>query len=246
MTQCIKECGFTLLEMAIVLVIVGLFVTGMFMPLSKQKDLNNMIETRKKMTVINEAILGFAIVNGRLPCPADATIKSNTNDAGLEQVVGGSCIRLYGSIPWATLGVSEVDAWGRRFSYRVSTSFSDDYTISKTVSPPSTCTDSPEHSSFALCSEGDINVSDVSGASSILIASKLPFVVISHGENGYGAYTTEGLQFEKDKVSALESNNTNNDASFTSIAHTPLFDDIVDWVSPNVLFNRMVAAGKLP
>jgi hypothetical protein len=24
------------------------------------------------------------------------------------------------------------------------------------------------------------------------------------------------------------------------------FDDIVDWVSPHVIYNRLVAAGKLP
>lgn len=240
--------GFTLLEMAIVLVIVGLFVGGLFIPLSNQKEVNNLIETREKIAVIKEAVLGFAIVYGRLPCPADETIKSSATGAGVEQVDGGVCkdSKVYGAVPWVTLGVPETDAWGRRFSYRVSKSFSDDFSISKTVSPPSTCTDAPERSSFALCSEGDINVSDLSGASSVLVASKLPVIIVSHGKNGYGAYTTEGLQFEIDKISALESNNINNDASFTSMAHTPSFDDIVDWLSPNILFNRMVAAGKLP
>jgi len=29
-------------------------------------------------------------------------------------------------------------------------------------------------------------------------------------------------------------------------AATSEFDDIVTWLSPNILFNRMVVAGKLP
>jgi len=32
----------------------------------------------------------------------------------------------------------------------------------------------------------------------------------------------------------------------SSHSFTPVFDDLVVWVSPNILFNRMVVAGKLP
>jgi hypothetical protein len=33
---------------------------------------------------------------------------------------------------------------------------------------------------------------------------------------------------------------------FVSHNPTPTFDDLVIWISPNVLINRMVSAGKLP
>ena len=50
----------------------------------------------------------------------------------------------------------------------------------------------------------------------------------------------------------LDGTNANNNRTFVS--HPPTangapngyFDDIVIWISPNILINRMVAAGKLP
>jgi hypothetical protein len=45
---------------------------------------------------------------------------------------------------------------------------------------------------------------------------------------------------------ADETDNSNGNVNFVSKQMTPTFDDLVVWISPNVLFNRMVAAGKLP
>ena len=43
----------------------------------------------------------------------------------------------------------------------------------------------------------------------------------------------------------------NGNADRVVVSHTPTtganeFDDIVAWLSPNVLYNRMIAAGRLP
>ena len=49
-----------------------------------------------------------------------------------------------------------------------------------------------------------------------------------------------------------EAANLNSDQVFVSHVPTPAgapngeFDDIVTWISPNILYNRMVTAGKLP
>jgi hypothetical protein len=50
---------------------------------------------------------------------------------------------------------------------------------------------------------------------------------------------------------ADEAANINNDPVFVSHTPTPAssgneFDDLVTWLSPNILFNRMIAAGRLP
>ena len=62
--------GFTLVEMAIVIVIIGLIIGGLLAPITAQIDMRNYSDERKSMEEINEALLGFAMSNGYLPCPA--------------------------------------------------------------------------------------------------------------------------------------------------------------------------------
>jgi hypothetical protein len=77
-------------------------------------------------------------------------------------------------------------------------------------------------------------------------------VVISHGKNGNGAYSPQGTQLplgtdvdEQDNQLTAGGTATAN-TNFVSKAPVATFDDIVIWLSPNILFNRMVTAGKLP
>lgn len=39
---------------------------------------------------------------------------------------------------------------------------------------------------------------------------------------------------------------TSNDRVFVSTTATDTFDDLVVWLSPNILYNRMISAGRLP
>jgi len=92
--------------MAMVLMIVGLLLGGMLVPLSAQMDQRNVTDTRKQLDEIQQALIGFAIVNGRLPCPASPT--SN----GVESFVSGGASGGYcsnfnnGFVPAATLGIT--------------------------------------------------------------------------------------------------------------------------------------------
>jgi hypothetical protein len=60
-----------------------------------------------------------------------------------------------------------------------------------------------------------------------------PFVVYSPGK------VTLASQFDS-------ANNRNGDNVYTSVAATATFDDLVTWGSLNVLYGRMVQAGRLP
>ena len=244
-----SSAGFTLIELGVVLFILTLLLGTLLVPLATQVDRSNINATQKSLDEIKEALIGFALANGRLPCPADPTIATGLANAGVERATCTGA-NVNGVLPWTTLGVNETDAWGRRYTYRVTPSFADAIPAN-TFTPPGGCapTPPPTQSSFALCSQGDITVTD--GSSNI--ATQIPAVVVSHGKNGYGAYTSSGTQLSTTGAGTDELENTDTDATFVSRPYTDnpaapggAFDDIVTWISPNILFNRMVAAGKLP
>jgi len=65
--------GFTLVELAVAFAIISLLLaTGMY-TLSAQTEQRNFEETRRRLEAARELLLAFAIVNGRLPCPASTT-----------------------------------------------------------------------------------------------------------------------------------------------------------------------------
>lgn len=218
-----------------VLLIVGVLLGGMLIPLTSQMEGRRLTEARQGLADIKEALLGFAVAQGRLPCPADPTIPSGTTGVGSED-----CTLTRGVLPWSDLGLSETDPWGHRYTYRVTDSFKDTF-VPATVTPPSSCADVPTLCSFALCSEGNITVSN----GLVTIASKVPAVVLSHGKNGLGAWLPSGTQVAG--ASGDEQGNADS-SSATFVDRTPGvdFDDVVTWVPLGILLNRMVTVGRLP
>src|SRR5262245_65999213 len=64
--------GFTITELAVVFAIVALLIGGAMMTLSAQVETRNNDETLRRLNAASEAVIAFAIVNRRLPCPAGA------------------------------------------------------------------------------------------------------------------------------------------------------------------------------
>lgn len=213
--------GFTLIEMAVVLAIVALLLGGLLPTISGQIDQQNRRETRKQLEEIQQALTGFAIVNGRLPWAADPTIP--TTNVALSPGMEVNLLST-GVVPWAALGIKETDAWGRRFTYVATPAF---------------------NGAITLTLGGTLTIKNSSGGAGAIIANTIPAVVISHGPNGYGAYLPTGIPIPTTGASADEIDNTNG-TPFVSHDNTPNFDDMVVWLSSNILFERMVAAGKLP
>lgn len=227
--------GFTLVEMAIVLVIIGLLLGGLLMPLSTQVESGQRTETKKVLEELKESVIGFALVNGRLPCP-DKTGgggPGTANDGQEDRNPGtGVCISVEGNLPWVTMGTTELDSWGNRYRYRVTGSFADgtDGTGCGTATPGV---------SFELCSAGDMTIIAEAGGANV--ATNIPAVILSFGKNGLNV------------ASNNETENTDTDSVFVDHVYTDsaanpqgVIDDLIVWLSPNILFNRMVAAGKLP
>ncbi len=203
------------------------------MTLSSQIDLRNNQDTRQKLKEIQEALLGFAATHiaadGHpfLPCP-------DTDNDGAENRVGTACAaaatNAEGTLPWLNLGLGREDAWGNRFRYRVDRRFSDNG-VGIAINTPA--------ASLRACAPACPNV----------IANQIPVVILSHGANGFGAINSGGAA-NPAATSADELENSNGNDDFVS--HTPTspganeFDDLVIWLSPNILYNRLIAAGRLP
>src|SRR5690606_24700956 len=105
--------GFSLIELAVVLAVLGLLLGSLLSPLRAQWQAERLRETRARLDQAEAALLGFALQHGRLPCPADPALSGAA--AGHED-----CAREQGTLPWVTLGVRETDGWGRRWLYAVS------------------------------------------------------------------------------------------------------------------------------
>ena len=228
--------GFSLVEMAIVLVIVGLLVGGLLTPLGMQMEQRKIGDTQKALDDIKEALTGFALRNGYLPCPAISAAN------GLEDRTDSNCsgARRQGYLPWATLGVAKLDAWNHVFRYSVTPAFSNSQVL------------------FTLATARDISILTRDGGGNLGAASApndIPAVVMSHGKNGFFGSSDLGIAVAALSASNVDEQQNANPAGNRFISRTASdnragpggeFDDMVTWISPNILYNRMVAAQKLP
>ena len=238
-----KHSGFSLIELAIVLFILGLLLGTLLQPLSQSIEQDERQETQDQLEEIKEVIYGFAIRNNRLPCPdcrsdTEGTCDAGDSDDGLEDREGANntCESSVGNLPWTTLGVKETDAWDQHFTYRVTNSFADD-------ADETGCTPVTAGVSFSLCSDGDITILDGDGGNNI--ATSIPAIIVSHGKNWAGTPSAHEEENYDDSTNAADTLQSfvNRDYGESGAAQ---FDDLMIWISPHVIRNRMLQAGSLP
>lgn len=187
--------GFTLTELAIVLIIVGLLLASIIPSLSAQNDQRSYNETVQILNEAREALVGYAsshsATDGKpyLPCP-------DTDDDGRENRSGTTCSSAEGRLPWSDLGIGQRDSWNNRIRYRVHSAFSDSGTGFSLTSSPN----------LRVCAESTCTTT---------VATQLPVVLISHGKNGAGAFNSSGGTNDA-PAGADELQNTNADANFVS------------------------------
>ena len=238
------QSGFTLVELAIVLIITTLLLGGLMMSLSAQQEAAASAETQRRLNEARDALLGFAAANGRLPCPAVG------GATGIEAPLGGgSCNDNWdGFLPAITLGLGPtneagyvIDGWGNPIRYATTKAISSQVTTTNQIKAAwnagtafaadlricNTAAGIASSGAYAICASGtDLSNNSVA-------------VIYSRGKNG-----------GTPPSSADETANGDNDRVFVSHAPTPPvpneFDDLVIWISPNILYNRLIAAGRLP
>jgi type II secretory pathway pseudopilin PulG len=240
--------GFSLVEMAIVIVIITLLLGAILVPLGTQADQRKIDDAKNTLDNIRQALIGYAVANGYLPCPDEtlATGIGTPNDGVEDRDSSGNCQKNRGNVPWSTLGTSPTDPWGNRYFYAITPEYAQ-RSPAFNLDTPNTLNTA---TALRVCSATPCSTPNV-------IADKVPAIVMSYGKNGYGAINgATGTQNSiPGTISANENENVNNDNVFISRSITFVgdttsgvqeFDDIATWLSPYILLNRMIAAGKLP
>lgn|SRR5262245_9449636 len=269
-----SQIGFTLVELAVVLTIVGFLLASLMYTLSAQTEQRNFDDTRRRMEQARELVLSFAIVNGRLPCPARNTsagvevrdvASGRCWDGATEDYYGGTLAggATGGFLPAVTLGHPNVDpsgfaldAWGNPIRYAVAKSIASG-TCSGTFTNPHWVSASNMKANGIACQPGDLLICKSStgitsttcggGANQLMSTGLVVAIIFSTGKNG--ATSTGG-------AGADESKNVDGggNADPVFVYHTPTpadfangeFDDQFTWVTVGELYGRLIAAGVLP
>jgi prepilin-type N-terminal cleavage/methylation domain-containing protein len=226
--------GFTLIEMAIVLVIMTILIGGLAMPLSAQIQTRRIAETKKTMEEAREALIGFAMINNgtpstnrRFPCP-------DIEGDGTESLSGDECAQSSGFLPWVDLGVANQDAWGNHLRYEVDRDLADPnkgFATAVTTTFPA----------LTVCQTHTCNVT---------VAGNLAFVLVSHGPNGWGARNINGNTLASPSGDDEKDNLDNSDQTYVSRSATKPnttngeFDDLLAWVSYPQLVARVCPTGS--
>jgi prepilin-type N-terminal cleavage/methylation domain-containing protein len=205
-----RLAGFSLVEMAIVLLITGILMSAGLSLLTLKMEAAYQDATRKNQEVIKQALINYLGKNRRLPCPAyDASGKEDRNISATTP----PCNRYSGIVPYSELGLDRsiaLDGWENFISYVVTPisiaaalpSATPSYTVEWLYSFKygSTQTNSitPISSTafWPSTSTGGIKVTD-GGATTIAdpaLATGAVVALISYGKNGYGAINIKNTQ----------------------------------------------------
>lgn len=249
--------GFTLLELALAMLILLLLVSGLAVPLAAQVQLRRQDETRRLLEEAREALMGFAAANGRLPCPATPDSRGHESFAPTGNAANGDCASFYaGYLPGATLGMAPLDEAGfvrdpwltprSRLRYAV---FGGGAAINGVANPltranglqAATLPALGNASHFLIiCSSGSQATASGCGPATSQLTRRAAFVVFSVGPNG----TAEPA------AGSDEARNLDGDVVFVhrEMAQAPgrEFDDQLLWVPIHLVVSRLLAAGRLP
>jgi len=246
-----RSHGFSLTEIAVVLVIVSLLLGSAMFTLSAQTDQRNFEETRRRLETARELVLAFAIANGRLPCPGTTS--------GDESLTTGNCTSPWGGfLPARTIGFQVVDAngfaldaWANRIRYAVSSN-----AIALTG-----CTGSSTQPHFTNATNLRANGITCQPAD-LVICNRAPAsptaTVCDAGTNVTNQNTVVAIVFSTGKNGATggtglnEARNLANNRVFVSRTPDPStaaggeFDDQMLWIPVGELYAKLIASGRLP
>jgi prepilin-type N-terminal cleavage/methylation domain-containing protein len=233
--------GFTLIELAIVMVILTILASGLLVPLTTSIQTRRIEATNQIVAKAQDALIGYALSHKSstshdpyLPCPDLTSGGSGTNipNDGIEdRTTLGQCDASEGNLPWNTLGVAGTDAWGNRLDYHVTPDYADSGKgISLNRNVPST-------QQLSVCTSPS-NCSPTTQTPATIAA-----VIVSHGPNGWGAINNSNALLAA-PTNQYELANANGGTTLYNLPQSTAgstigeFDDLVSPLSSNILTSR--------
>ena len=248
-----RNRGFTFLELAIAMLVLAVLMAGLAMPLAAQVAQRRADETARRLDHAREALLAFAAVHARLPCPADGTGGGNEAFAAGSGAHDGRCADFHGGyLPAATLGLPGLDAQGylrdawetpaSRIRYAVAgntvAAIPAALTRASGMQAASIAALGAEPAYLFVCASGTAAGPNGCGPAANQLTRRAAFVLVAAGANATDA-----------SPGPDERRNTDADAVFVQRPQSEGpggFDDLVTWVPIHLLVSRLVTAGRLP
>jgi prepilin-type N-terminal cleavage/methylation domain-containing protein len=256
-----KQTGFTLIEIAIVLLIVTILLGYTVAMFPIQQELRQYRQAEAEMNEIINQLVGFAQINGRLPCPDSIAGVQEAYD-GIADPSGTSCDTFFGSLPGRTLGIDGdydgdgrlLDPWGQPYGYAVSgsengTVGTKEFVVlneiravglKKAIPDLVICDGSAETGDHLTCAD----------AGSAPVVLNVAVVIISTGKDKNDEQAdTDNSSIQIENVDDFDKSAI-ADRVFVSSTRSDVsgaeFDDVVKWLSTNQLFTKMIEADQLP
>lgn len=193
----IKQWAFSLTELSIAMTIIAVVAGSALSVALTGDEYAKKTQTESKLDRIEEALAAYLANNKRLPCPADGTLLITNASFGVEGTPSSascgsanfSSAKVYaGVVPVTTLSLPDdfmFDGWGRRITYAV------DYRFANNSTTNTDCDGATSTVCF-IDTSGDAATIKVHDASGTARTSTAVYVLISHGENGHGAFVKNG------------------------------------------------------
>lgn len=125
-----REDGAALLTVAVVLALVGVFISFGLGAMKTQEPVDRRLETQRRMDFVVDQIASYVHRENRLPCPALPNANRDTVAFGREDrpSTDAACSSTTGILPFSTLNIDSsyaFDSWGRFITYAISPTFGD-------------------------------------------------------------------------------------------------------------------------
>ena len=247
--------------------IVAVLLASAMYTLSAQSEQRAREETARRLEAARELLIGFAMVHGRLPCPASAVSNGDESPAG-----GGACTNyLNGFLPATTIGFRPadasgyaLDAWGNRIRYALARTAIEPSTTSATCPAPvldAFSTTANLKANNIGCAPANIVICDATQNTNSAVnpPSCGTWGVAGDARPVTNQRTVIAVVFSQGKNAPLgcaacpdEAENTDGDGVFVWHDVRPTgavggeYDDMMVWIPAGQLYGRMIAAGVLP
>lgn len=237
--------AFSLIELSIVLVIMGFILSGSLSAIQIGIKKAEIKTTNKNLEESYNAIGSFLRTNKRLPCPSPIRLTQDSDNFGLESRSANGCTGngiyssgrvVYGMVPTRSLGISDaygIDGYGNKIAYIVDERLTTNY-----ITNPDPDLESSE-SFGTLSDQQNISISQISPSGiRRVLHNDVAIVLISYGENMYGAFPSDQSSQRERSVNDVEKDNdicstcgsaTNFDSNFVfrDMSSSATIDDVV-------------------